>query len=155
MSPTKRSTKAKRPAPRAKRDPRPATRRAAKPAAAAPDDAGDEADAAADPAADANPDADDRLARLPSVRKIADALRNRPAWAVLADICRSLGMTPEHELWYELTFVMVENGGDPTTLFKDTFRRLEIPIGDPMSYVPPGWTPSPRPSPAPAATGPP
>ena len=39
---------------------------------------------------------------LPSAEAIAARLRGRPAGAVLAEICRDLGITTEHKLWREL-----------------------------------------------------
>ena len=112
--------------------------------------ADDEAVAETDPA-----DAAAAQARLPSARKIAKALRHRPAWSVLMEICRNVGLTPEHELWFEAVVAIIENGGDATPLFTDAMKRMQKPIGDPMSYVPVGWKPSPPPSTSPPATGPP
>jgi len=46
---------------------------------------------------------DDELdGKLPSAEAIAERLRGRPAGAVLAEICRDLGIDTQHKLWREL-----------------------------------------------------
>jgi hypothetical protein len=106
--------------------------------------------------------ADPRLAALPSAEEIAAECRRRPIGAVLADICRDLGIRPSHPLWRELQDTIWETGGDATALMIETLRRgndwiHNSPLGQ-VSLVPPmppGWKPPP---PLPAmdwATGPP
>jgi hypothetical protein len=50
----------------------------------------------------AAPPADPRLAHLPTSEQIAAEVRRRPIGAVIADICRDLGITSRHPLWREL-----------------------------------------------------
>jgi hypothetical protein len=52
------------------------------------------------------------------------ARRRRPVGAVIADICRDLGIVPSNPLWRELSRGIIENGGNLATLFKDTCKRL-------------------------------
>ena len=91
---------------------------------------------------------DPRLARLPTSEEIADEVRHRPIGAVLADICRDLGIVPSHPLWLELMVLVPEHGGNFPALFEDIWDRV-LPL---PGRHPPGVSP---PSPAPAATGPP
>jgi hypothetical protein len=91
---------------------------------------------------------DPRLARLPTSEEIAEQVRQRPIGAVLADICRDLGIVPSHPLWLELMVLVPEHGGNFPALFEDIWDRV-LPL---PGRHPPGVSP---PSPAPAATGPP
>jgi hypothetical protein len=52
------------------------------------------------------------------------ARRRRPVGAIIADICRDLGIVPSNPLWRELSRGIIENGGNLATLFKDTCKRL-------------------------------
>jgi|SRR5271165_1977775 len=63
------------------------TPRAPRPASAKPTDAADHP----------------RLALLPTPEQIAAEVRRRPIGAVIADICRDLGIMPTHPVWQELT----------------------------------------------------
>jgi len=91
---------------------------------------------------------DPRLARLPTSEEIADEVRHRPIGAVLADICRDLGIVPSHPLWWELMVLVPEHGGNFPALFDDIWDRvLPLPGRDPHGASPPSL--------APAATGPP
>src|SRR5271169_5655963 len=47
-------------------------------------------------------EADPRLARLPTPEQIAAEVRRRPIGAVIADICRDLGITGRHPLWQDV-----------------------------------------------------
>ena len=91
---------------------------------------------------------DPRLARLPTSEEIAEEVRHRPIGAVLADICRDLGIVPSHPLWLELMVLVPEHGGNFPALFEDIWDRV-LPL---PGIGPPGASP---PSLAPAATGPP
>jgi len=51
------------------------------------------------PAAPRASEADPRLACLPTAAEIAAEVRRRPIGAVIADICRDLGIVPRHPLW--------------------------------------------------------
>jgi len=83
-----------------------------------------------------------RLARLPTEDEIAAEVRRRPVGAVIADICRDFGIVPSNPLWRELSLVIIENGGNLATLFKDTWKRLTIWLTDPPAAVDPA-TPAP------------
>ena len=99
------------------------------------------------PAPPAEP-SDPRLVRLPSAEEIAAEVRRRPIGAVIADICRDLGILPSHPLWREICSLIMRHGGSPAALFRDIMDRV-VPL--------PGLDPfraSPR-SLAPAGTGPP
>jgi hypothetical protein len=94
---------------------------------------------------------DPRLARLPTPAQIAAEVRRRPIGAVIADICRDLGIMPSHPLWRELQLVIIRHGGNLARLVKDILEQAFpiAAIARPRSPAPP-----PR-FPAPAATGPP
>ena len=47
-------------------------------------------------------EAEELLGALPSAREIAARIRNRKTGAVIADICRDLGIACDHPLWREL-----------------------------------------------------
>jgi hypothetical protein len=72
------------------------------------------------PAADeANP----RLTRLPTPEQIAAKVRRQPIGAVIADICRDLGILPSHPLWRELQAVIIREGGSLANLVKDILNQ--------------------------------
>jgi len=77
---------------------------------------------AAQPASD-----DPSLVHLPTPEWIAAEVRRRPIGAVIADICRDLGIMPNHPLWRELSLVIIRHGGNLATLFKDICQRLSPP----------------------------
>ena len=52
------------------------------------------------------------LANLPTAEEIAARVRRQPIGAVLADICRDLGLYPAHPLWHELHRAINEFGGN-------------------------------------------
>jgi hypothetical protein len=76
--------------------------------------------AAAAPAAD---EADPRIARLPTPEQIAAEVRRRPIGAVIADICRDLGIMPSHPLWREVQVVVMRHGGNLARLTMDVIGR--------------------------------
>ena len=100
---------------------------------------------------------DPRLARLPSEQEIAAEIRRRPVGAVIADICRDLGITPgqcDHAFWKELSHAIIAHGGNLASFFKNLIERLgAAPIPDDM-VCPPWPEPLLLRLPAPA-TGPP
>ena len=68
------------------------------------------------------------LAHPPTPEQIAADIR-RPIGAVLADICRDLGIMPCHPLWRDLHTAIMFHGGNLAALIKDIFqRRLSVPI---------------------------
>jgi len=111
------------------------------------------------PPTEAQPANHPRLANLPTEAEIAAAVRRRPIGAVLADICQDLGIVPSDPLWQELSSAIIENGGSLATLFRDTFKRVWIPVADPLATIvppmPPGWRAPRPPSPAASGAGPP
>ena len=97
------------------------------------------------------------LPDVPTAEEIAAALRGRPAAAVIADICRDLGIAPGHKLWEEVMWVVAEAGGGFIKLLKDTMARV---FGCPATSgadQAPGWAvAAPHPHPVAAlGTGPP
>ncbi len=96
----------------------------------------------------AAPPADPRLAHLPTSEQIAAEVRRRPIGAVIADICRDLGITPLHPLWRELQVVIIRHGGSFAGLVRDLLRRAfprPVPAAASAASSPP----------SPACTGPP
>jgi hypothetical protein len=64
------------------------------------------------------------LPDIPTAEEIAAALRHRPAGAVIADICRDLGIVPAHPLWQEVMTVLSLHGGNFMALLNDVMVRL-------------------------------
>jgi hypothetical protein len=105
---------------------------------------------------------------LPTPEELA-ALLHRPLGAVIADICRDLGITPgnvEPELWRELQRAIIEYGGSLSRYLIETNRRVFAFPPAPVAHVPaslraeqptePVETPQPSPPLLPTlATGPP
>jgi len=94
--------------------------------------------------------ADPNVMVLPTPEWIAARVRRQSIGAVIADICRDLGICPEDPLWQELDAFITEYGGDYMKLVLDTierpllFLKEAFPIG--LQVKPP--TPA-------SATGPP
>ncbi len=85
---------------------------------------------------------------LPTPEQIAAEVRSRPIGAVIADICRDLGIMPNHPLWRELQLIIIRHGGSLARLVKDILSRaFERPAS--------AWPAAPLPSPAVCGTGPP
>ena len=70
---------------------------------------------------------DPRLAPLPTPEQIAAEVRRRPVGAVIADICRDLGILPSHPLFGELSSAIIGYGGSLARLFTDVLDRV-LPI---------------------------
>src|SRR6185312_1351320 len=64
------------------------------------------------------------LPDVPTAEEIAAALRHRPAAAVIADICRDLGIVPAHPLWGEVMTVLSGHGGNFMTFLNDVMDRV-------------------------------
>ena len=95
------------------------------------------------------------LPEVPTAEEIAAALRHRPAGAVIADICRDLGIGPAHPLWSEVMLVVTEFGGSFVKLVKHVVDQLYSWVTDP-SAAKDGGRPAPWPPAAAACgTGPP
>ncbi len=75
------------------------------------------------PAAARDDDAKPCLAGLPTAEDLAAQFRRRPIGAVIADICRDLGIKPYHPLWRELSWAILDNGGNVSELLKHIFKR--------------------------------
>ncbi len=107
-------------------------------------------------AAPAPAEADPRLARLPTPAQIAAEVRRRPIGAVLADICRDLGIMPSDPLWRELQLAIICEGGNLCRLVMDVVDRAMAPV---LAAWPPGmvltWPDPPPCFPPPPGTGPP
>jgi hypothetical protein len=101
---------------------------------------------------------DPRLARLPTEAEIAAEVRRRPVGAVIADICREIGVRPGHldrAFWEELTHAIITYGGSLTCFLEPLTRRLaDLRAGGRAGRPDPAW-PVPHPRPAAPATGPP
>jgi hypothetical protein len=69
---------------------------------------------------------DQRLARLPTANEIAAEVRNRPVGAVIADICRDLGIAPgelDRAFWEELNLAIISYGGTYAGVLNDLIHR--------------------------------
>ena len=107
----------------------------------------------------ANPTTQDpRLARLPTEAEIAAEVRRRPVGAVIANICRDLGITPgrlDRAFWDELSQAIIAYGGSLADFVGNLTRRLfAFGGGDRADSADPLWPAVPPRSPTPA-TGPP
>ena len=100
-------------------------------------------------------EAEPRLAGLPTAEQIAAEIRRRPVGAVIADICRDLGIMADHPLWRELHTAIILHGGNLAGFLNDMFKRSHAARHERMAalYAPP--TPAPPPALEPASTGPP
>jgi hypothetical protein len=80
---------------------------------------------------------DPRLASLPTPEQIAAEVRRRPIGAVIADICRDLGILPSHPLWRDVQRAMLEHGGSHARLAIDLIRRAFSRAAQPPAAVSP------------------
>jgi hypothetical protein len=98
-------------------------------------------------------EADPRLARLPTPAEIAAEVRRRPIGAVLADICRDLGIMPSDPLWSELQRAIIRENGNLCRPVMDLTDRAFRAVADTW---PPGmkltWPTPPQPPAAPSPT---
>ncbi|HEY2619462.1 MAG TPA: hypothetical protein VGI78_19130 [Acetobacteraceae bacterium] len=99
--------------------------------------------------------ADPRLAGLPTVEQIAAEIRRRPVGAVIADICRDLGIMANHPLWRELHLAIILHGGNLAGFLDDMFKRSRAARHERMSALSAASAPAPPLSLEPASTGPP
>jgi hypothetical protein len=98
---------------------------------------------------------DPRIANLPTPEDIADQLRRRPAGAVIADICRLLGIVPADPLWREICHVVMENGGSFLKLYNEATDRIFTKLREMAAAEKRGERPQYQPATVAAATGPP
>ena len=87
------------------------------------------------PAAPRASEADPRLAHLPTAAQIAAEVRRRPIGAVIADICRDLGIVPRHPLWPDVHRAIIRHGGSLARLVTDLIDRSLFPGGWPPTAV--------------------
>jgi hypothetical protein len=120
--------------------------RAARPAAVAPR----APPAAPRPPAPPKQQPDPRLARLPTSEEIAEQVRHQPIGAVLADICRDLGIMPSHPLWGELHLAINDYDGNYIRLVMERLDRAF-----PIAHIVARLKARPADPPEPAGTGPP
>ncbi len=85
-------------------------------------------------------EADARLAHLPTPEQIAAKVRRQPIGAVIADICRDLGILPSHPLWQELQHAIIREGGNYANLVKDILDQA-FPIPAPTPPASPASPP--------------
>jgi|SRR5271166_401701 len=90
------------------------------------------------------------LANLPTPDQIAAMVRRQPIGAVLADICRDLGIAPSHPLWQELHLAINEYGGN---WLRMAMERLDRAF--PIAHIVARLKAKPAAPPEPAGTGPP
>ena len=64
------------------------------------------------------------IAGLPTEKEIAAEVRRRPIGAVIADICRDLGITPYHPLWTDLSAAILRHGGNLAKLWREILAQL-------------------------------
>ena len=111
---------------------------------------------AAKPAAPHADEPDASVVRLPTAAQIAAEVRRRPAGAVIADICRDLGILPCHPLWRELSPLIIRHDGNIAMLFKDINDRVLPILDSDWAVITFAALPAPcQPTPELAATGPP
>ncbi len=80
------------------------------------------------------------LGPLPSARQIAARIRKQRPGAVIADICRDLGIATDHPLWREIHKAILSHGGSMVKVMDVWFRRarqaahLPVPPEDAAAY---------------------
>jgi hypothetical protein len=101
---------------------------------------------------------DPRLARMPTEAEIAAEVRHRPVGAVIADICRDLGIAPgdlDREFWDEIALAIIDYGGSLAGFIADLNKRMFALGPEERCDNPnPSWPAAPPRLPEPA-TGPP
>jgi hypothetical protein len=83
--------------------------------------------------------ADAGLADPPTLEKIVARDRRRPVGAVIADICRDLGIAASHPLWRDLQSAVDDNGGNLGSLDMDMIRRVCVVMADAADLARAGW----------------
>jgi hypothetical protein len=81
------------------------------------------------------------LAELPTAEQIAAEIRRRPIGAVIADICRDLGIRCDHPLWRELSDLIRIHGGNLTALITDIITMPFQPPNRPARGSPEAQAP--------------
>ena len=83
---------------------------------------------------------------LPTPDQIAAKVRRQKIGAVLADICRDLGIPPNHPLWDELHLAINEYGGNYGRLYLGWLEQAF-----PIAHILARFKPKPEPHPPPPA----
>ncbi len=89
------------------------------------------------------------LANLPTADEIAADVRRRPIGAVIADICRDIGIMPSNRLWPEIRHLITIYRGNLARLVKDSLDQLfqtHPALAWPSTPLPASAVPSPAPS---------
>jgi hypothetical protein len=101
-------------------------------------------------------EADPALAGLPTAEQIAAEVRRRPIGAVIADICRDLGINGSHPLWREVHHAMLKHGGSFVGLMNDIIdQAFPLPTRLLPAVTPAASRPPTLRFEAPGGTGPP
>jgi hypothetical protein len=90
------------------------------------------------------------LALLPTPEQIAAEVRRQPIGAVIADICRDLGILPNHPLWRDLQQAINAYRGNYARLVIDILKRPLLILAEDGSAAAQAVLPAPA-----CATGPP
>jgi hypothetical protein len=93
--------------------------------------------------------------RLPTPEQLADLIKRQPIGVVIADICRDLGIAPNHPLWPELRQIIVEHGGSWTRLIIDMLHDMRFWRPALSWLIAPAWPAPPAQALPLASTGPP
>lgn len=95
---------------------------------------------------------DPTLARMPTPAQIAADVLRRPIGAVIADICRDLGIGPSDPIWQEVRLAIIDNDGDLFALAIGISDRSGEPLSEVWSLV---WQEPPAPEQPSVVTRPP
>ncbi len=95
------------------------------------------------------------VTRLPTPEQIVALVNRQPIGAVIADICRDLGIRPDHPLWPELRQIIRQEGGSLARLAIDIVRERHFWRPALSWLIAPAWPAPPRQALALASTGPP
>ena len=95
---------------------------------------------------------DPTLARMPTPAQIAADVLRRPIGAVIADICRDLGIGPSDPIWQEVRLAIIDNDGDLFALAIGISDRSGEPLSEVWSQV---WQEPPAPEQPSVVTRPP
>jgi hypothetical protein len=85
-----------------------------------------------------------RLPDMPTAEEIAAHVLRRPIGAIIAEICRDLGIDTSHKLWEDLAEAVRRNSGSWVRLMKDLAKRVSrTPLISPDTVMappmPPKW----------------
>ena len=92
---------------------------------------------------------------MPTPEQIAAEVRRRPIGAVIADICRDLGIMADHPLWRELRLAVILHGGSLAAFVRDMCKRAHAAARESAEAFSAAPAPAPPLSLEPACIGPP